>query len=440
MNKSYDVIVIGGGVAGYYSAKTLKQGGKSVALVEKNALGGTALISGALPVKKILDSFKNNKSNKEVIKESLLDHWDKDLEELNKKIEKDLIQLGIHIYYGNGEFLDAASYKINEDILNAKYFIIATGTEAASISNFEIDNKNIITHKEAIHMKDLPQKITILGGNVEGVEFAAVYALMGVEVVLIEMQENILYENDWDLVEPIENHLKSLGVQIITGVRAIDSIIEEKGIRIILDNGQNIYSDKALTTFLRKPNFPQGIANTKIKIDQDKILVDKNLQTHEKNIFAIGDINGILGMGHMAIRQGLAVANDILKGEKMDLDQNILPRAVFTIPEMAGVGCQEWELINANTPHRVGIASFQETWRGWANKSEGFVKIILDKDDVLLGVWMVGENVSEYIGLLGMVIKEKRTAGDLISNLIIHPSLTEAIFEAVIQAKEKVIQ
>lgn len=430
MSKMYDVVVIGGGLAGYYSARTLRKGGKSVALIEKDVLGGTALISGALPIKKILDSFKNNRNSQDV-----LENWDKELKELNEKIEKNILDTGIDLYYGDGDFLDSKSYRINKEILEAQYFIIATGTEPASTKDFKIDGKNIISHKEVIDLKNMPKKVTVLGGNVEGVELAALYAEMGVEVALIEKEENILFENDRDLVEPIENHLKSLGVEIIRGLRAKSVEVEDKGLKIILENGQEILSDKAVNTFLRRPNFPKGIENTRIERDNNKILVDENLMTHEKNIFAIGDINGILGMGHVAIQQGLAVAYYILNNRKINIDYRVLPRAIFTIPEMAGVGSQEWELKRDKTLYKVGSYTFQDSWRGWANKTEGFVKVILDKDNLLLGVWMVGENVSEYIGLLGLALKENTRADDILSNLIIHPSLTEAILEATIQAK-----
>lgn len=443
MNKKYDAVVIGGGVAGYYCARTLKNGGKSVALIEKELVGGTALITGALPVKKILDSFKNDEKDKEKIqniREELLNNWDLELDNLKNKIQLNLLEIGVDIYYGDGKFLDSKRYKINEKVLEAEYFIIATGTQPKSTIDIKIDKRNIISHKEVTNLKDIPKKVTILGGNVEGVELAALYIELGIDVTIIEMEEHILPENDRDLVDPIENYLKLKGVKIIKGIKAEKVEYIDKDINIILENGQKIFCNKAINTLFREPSFPKGIENTKIRIEPNRILVKENLKTHEKNIFAIGDINGILGMGHAAIQQGLSVAYYILNDVGIDIDYKILPRAIFTIPEMAGVGRQECELKENNISYKVGKYCFQDTWRGWSNKEEGFVKVLMDKNNVLLGIWMVGKNVSEYIGLLAILIKERKTAEDILSNLIIHPSLNEAILEAVIDGKEKVIE
>ncbi|WMM25387.1 NAD(P)/FAD-dependent oxidoreductase [Tissierella sp. MB52-C2] len=440
MNKKYDVVIIGGGIAGYYSAMALRRGGKTVALIEKHSLGGTALRWGALPVKKALDSFKNIKNNCdeiENIKETLINKWNEDLNILDTKIKKDLTEEEVDIYIGNGEFLDSTTFRLDDKILEAKYFIIATGTEPHSIKEIPVDGVNIITHKEAIDLTNLPKNIIILGGNVEGIEFAALFSEIGVDVTIVEKEDSILYENDRDLVEPIEAHLVSKGVNIIKGVGAKSAKVSTEGVEILLDNGDIISAEKALVTFMRKPNFPLGIENTNIRTNKNNIIVYENLLTDEKNIFAIGDINGILGMAHVAIQQGLSVADYILKNIPIDISHHILPRAIFTLPEMAGVGKQEWELKEHNIPYQIGIALFKDSWRGWAkNIDYGFVKVILDEENKILGLWMIGENVSEYIGLIGSMIKEGKTADDLLSNLIIHPSLGESIREALLQGKK----
>lgn len=444
--KKYDVVVIGGGVGGYYSARALNREGKSVALIEKGTLGGTALRWGALPVKKILDSFKGIKKDNytqiKEIRENLITKWDDDLKKLEKKMNDNLLEDNIDIYWANGEFIDSKRFKLVDKIIEAKYFIIATGTRPASIKDIPIDGVNIITHREAVDLSNMPKSIVILGGNVEGVEFAALYAEMGVEVTLIEKENNILIGNDEDLVFPIEEYLRRKGVKIIKGVGAKSAEIDNDGVKILLDDENFVSGEKALATLMRVPNFPRGIENTKIKISKDRIIVNENLLTDEENIFAIGDINGILGMAHVAIQQGLQVADYILKDIPIDISYEILPRAVFTLPEMAGVGKQEWELRRDNIPYKLGISMFKDSWRGWAkNIEEGFVKTIIGEDNKILGIWMIGENVSEHIGLMGYLIKEGKTVDEILSNLVIHPTLTETILEALLQSKhKKVIQ
>ncbi|NLW39880.1 MAG: NAD(P)/FAD-dependent oxidoreductase [Tissierellia bacterium] len=430
MNREYDVIILGGGVAGLYTAKALSKGGKSVALIERDSLGGTALRWGALPVKRALDYFKEKRGEVE----RLLHRWEDDLDELNGRLERSISDLDVDIYYGEGEFIDSHTIKVGEKILMGEYIIIATGSDPTGIDGISIDGKMIITHKEAISLKDIPKKIIILGGNVEGIEFASLYAELGVKVVIVEKEDKLLLGYDEDLVEPVEKRLVEKGVEIIKGKAAKRAYIDEGKVRVLVEDGAIIEGDKTLVTLLRKPNFPKGIDRLNIDLDKDRILVDKNLRTKEENIFAIGDINGIMALGNVAINQGLQLAEYILNKRNIDMNYACLPRAVFTLPEIAGIGKQEEDL--KGIKYRVGYCDFKESWRGWARGiEEGFIKVIVDENKNILGLWMVGNLVSEYIGLLSPLFNWGLTVDNIKSNLIIHPTLTEGIMEAVLNIR-----
>ena len=427
MNRDVDAIILGGGVAGYYSAKALRQGGKAVALIERNSLGGAALRWGALPVKRALDFFKEGKGNKEELFES----WEEDLKKLDERLEKEILDLGIDFYYGEGELIDAHTVKVGDKLLKGQYIIIATGTEATSIEGIPVDGERIITHREAIRLRDLPKSMVILGGNVEGVEFASLYAELGVEVTIVEMEDNLLLGYDEDLVYPVEKRLVDKGVEIIKGKAARKAYVEDDKVRVLLEDGSQVQGGKALVTLLRRPSFPKGLDRLNIDTDRDKILVDENLRTGEENIFAIGDINGIMGLGNVAINQGLQVADHILNKRKVKMHYNSLPRAVFTLPEIAGIGRQEEDL--KGIKYKVGYCKLKDTFRGWARDiEEGFVKVLVDEEENILGIWMVGNLVSEYIGLLSPLFNGRFTVEDIKSNLIIHPTLTEGILEALL--------
>lgn len=422
--REFHTIVIGAGIAGYYAAKCLAKAGKSVALVEKDRLGGVALRWGALPVKKALDFFRLNK-------EGIEKYWDEYILDLEKNIEKSIQLPRLHLYYGEGKFIDSKTYKVGENILVGNHIIIATGTTATSLGDIVIDREKIITHREALNLKALPEEILILGGNVEGVEFATLFAAMGKKVTIIEKEGNLLEGNDRDLVEPIENQLKENKVRIIKGIGAKKAFIKDETVEIELEDGRVVRGDKVLTTLLRKPNFPRGLESLNIKRDQEKIFVNHNLETSEENIFAIGDINGLGGMAHIAINQAINLVDYILYKRPVVKNYKALPRAVFTLPELAGAGKQEGDL--KSTSYKVFKRDFKNTWRGWSKDiGEGFVKILVGEGDTILGIWMVGENVSEYVGLLSILMGKKLTISDIKSNLIIHPSLTEAILDAII--------
>ncbi|SDL10404.1 dihydrolipoyl dehydrogenase family protein [Natronincola ferrireducens] len=441
--ETYDVLIIGGGPAGYYCGLHCARGGLRVALVEKEELGGTGLRWGCLPVKNILDDLRsviNGKTYRHnrypLIPEEGLQHYEKEMLVIEEKMKKKLLKANIDVYFGEGSFIDKNTYEIDNNTIKAKYVVIATGTKPWGLENLQANQQTIITHKEAVALEKLPGTIIIIGGNVEGCEFASLFAELGVKVVLVEKTTKLLEGNDDDLVKPLETYFKKRGIKIYKGLRAT-AIQEEEGKQVVsLNNGEKIKGDKVLVTVGRIPNFPKGMEKLGVHLEKDKIVVDNNLKTNITSIYAIGDINGILGMAHVAIQQGIAVADNILNNKNVIMNYKELPRAVFTIPEIAGVGFQEWELIEKKIPYRKGYYNFADTWRGFSKDiKEGFVKVLVAEDDKVLGLWMVGQDVSEYIGLMGLLIQKGVTCEEIKQNLIIHPSLSEAILEALLNVE-----
>lgn len=444
---NYDVLVIGGGPAGYYCALNCARGDLKTALIEKEELGGTGLRWGCLPVKKMLDEIRKTEeikrfsSNKGItlsfednFYEDLFKNTSEDLKYVEERISKELKNNSVDIYFGDGAFKDKYTFTINDKDIKAKNIIIATGTSPSAFGNTVLDGEVVITHKEAVKIEKLPRSIAIIGGNVEGIEFASLFSNMGVEVSVIEMEDEILKGNDRELVSLLEEKLINKGVKIYTGTSAKEVIKQKDSGKVLLEDGMVIEAEKVLVTGLRKPNFPRNIEKIGVEIEKHKIPVDKNLKTNISHIYAVGDINGILGMAHIAIQQGILVRDNILKNKDIPQNYKSLPRAIYTIPEIAGAGAQEWELKENNIEYRVERHNLKDSWRGFSKDIEdGFVKILIGKNDELLGVWMCGDNVSELVGFSGILVDNEINIEELKQNLFVHPTLSESILEAVLK-------
>jgi len=439
----YNCIIIGSGPAGFYSALSCAKKGLKTAIIENSQLGGTGFRTGCLPVKRNLDvlrkveeakflSHKGITINSE-FKKNLLTDTEIYMSKTEKIITKRLHEQSVDIYKGDGKFLDTTTYIINGNKLETDFFIIATGTSPDSLPDILLDGKNILSHVEAIKLKKLPEEIVIIGGNVEGLELASIFASMEVQVTVIEQLEQILDGTDRDLIKPVMDSLLSKNVTFITGTKVKSAEQRSNKIKITLNKGEDITSEKIIITGVRKMNIPEGITATGIKYSKTGIPVNNSLQTNIPNIFAVGDINGIHGMAHIAVQQGMLITEGI-SGKDIIKDYNSLPRAIFTLPEIAGAGRQEWELLKTGDPYEIKIFPLKDTWRGFSkNINNGFIKLIFE-NKTLTGIWMTGRDASEILSASGLLIGQKLSETTIMENLFIHPTLGEGIPESIFSA------
>lgn len=429
-----DVMVLGGGSAGFYTALLCASNGLDVTLVEKESLGGTGFRYGALPIKILLDGIRQNPC---IYFEKLLEDYCVKMADVQNKLETDLKEAGVRVVFGEGHFVQKDEVKVGDKIIKAKYIVIATGSRPDNIFKTSYGN-NILTHKEALFMDQLPNDLVILGGNVEGIEFATLFAQLGVKVTVIEMMDEILPGNDEDLREPIIDMLKALNVDFVTGRKVTEVNESRDGAVIALQTGEKLDAGKCLVCLSRLPNIPKGADEIGIEYDKDGITVDPNFLTSVPNVYAVGDVNGRCLMGSAAINQGISVGMHIL-GRKVSLENTGyegIPRAIFTIPEIAGAGLQEWELKQKDIKYKVVKRQFAETWRGISKGyRDGFIKVLVDDKNRLKGIWMVGREVSDLVGPLDILLKQQPDAEDIINSLFVHPSLSEALIDALLKLK-----
>lgn len=436
----YDAVVIGSGAAGLYFSLAYSSQGKKVAIVEIEKLGGTAFTTGCLPVKKIMDKIKSFRKAEILEKEGLVrvnkdmnllyESGKKSIESTENFIKDKLNKNNIDIYIGKGEILKNKKVKINENIIEGENIIIASGSSPCNLENSsQIDEDVILSHKGILSMKDLPKEITILGGNVEGIEFASLLSELGVKITVIEREDDILKGNDLDLIENIRKRLELNKVKFLLKKEVINVKKIGNSAVINIKNEDSLKTKKLLITGIRKCNIPNGLDKLGIEIENRHIKVDENLMTSEDGIYCVGDANGIHGMAHIAVQQGILLSDYLLYKKKISFNYNSLPRCIFTLNELAGAGYQENQLSGCE----VKKIYFKDTFRGLNNTfDDSFMKIII-KNEKIKGIWINSIDAGNFIGNIGLWIDREIDIDDIKNSLFINPTLAEGLIDALIK-------
>ncbi len=429
----YDVVVVGSGAGGFYSALSCVKKGYRVALIEREELGGTTFRWGSLAVKRILDSFRS-------LDESLVEELGGDLEKLYRDrfilgrdslmeveeiIGKTLKENKVDLFVGNAKIdlkVNGFSVIVDDNKISAKNVILATGTTGKRLWKEE----EVVTHKEFFKLKELPRNVCIVGGNVEGIEIANITSYMGIDTTVVEMEDSILKGNITEAVNPVEERLKKKGSKFKLNTRVEGCISTEEGIKVELSSGEKNIFDLVIVTGIRESNLIEGVD---LEVKDGFITVDNNYETSIKGIYAVGDINGIMGMANVAKYQGEQMG-DIISGSCSGRSYpNYLSRSIYTIPEIAVAG--------ENTKS-YGIGLFKDTFRGWSKGIEdGFIRVDVDEEERIVGITLSGKDVSEYLGIMGTLIENKTSIDEAKKFIFAHPTMMEAFLDAINSVDKK---
>lgn len=444
-----DIVVIGAGPGGYASAIRMAQLGLKVAVVEKDKLGGTCLNVGCIPSKALIYVGRLFEKIKKASKLGILvdnprvdfgvtAKWKDGLvSRLSGGIKMLLKSNGVENVSGTAKFVDQNTVEVtaadgSTQTLKAKNFLIATGSSIRELPIFKYDHKVVIDSTDALNLTEVPKHMVVIGGGVIGLELGMAYAKLGAKVSVVESQPKLLAFLDDDVAEEVNRALKRSKIDVFTGVNPVLQAGEAEATVTVGDTV--LTADKVLVAVGRSPNSKGiGLENVGVQTSQwGHINVDNQLRTNVPNIFAIGDVTLGAGLAHRAAHDGMTAARVIAGETDAVLDEQAIPSAIFTDPEIATVGLSEAQAKQKGFEIRIGKFPFAASGKANAmDEALGFVKIIADaKTDKILGVHMVGPEVAELLGEATLALKEGLTAKELAETIHAHPTLPETLQEA----------
>lgn len=447
MEKSYDIVIIGGGPGGYVSAIRFAQLGKRVAIVEQAKLGGACLNRGCVPMKALLSVAKTLKDIRRgarmgvVAPQAGVDYprvvaWNKSvMDRFRKGIDFLIKSNKIDLITGTASFITPKSVSVmpQEDVLNAATVVIATGSRPMDLPGMRFDSKRVISSDELFELPVLPKSMAIIGGGVIGVEVATAFAEMGTAVTIVEIMDQLMPGWPKDVVSPVFDSLTKLNVDIRLKTKVCALRNDESHVNLAFEGIPDMNAEYVLVAIGRRPNTDAlCIGNAGVELDRKGFVkVDARLQTNVPCIFAIGDAIGTPYLAHRSSEQGLAAA-EIACGCKSSFNAPPMPSVVYSDPEVGVVGIDEFEAVRQGHDAFVGKFSFAGSARAMTmGRLEGFVKLIGDrKTGALLGAQVVGAGASDLISECSLALSNRLSIEDIASSVHPHPTLSEAIMEA----------
>ncbi|MEP7167791.1 MAG: dihydrolipoyl dehydrogenase [Bacteroidota bacterium] len=458
--EKFDVAVLGSGPGGYVAAIRCAQLGMRTTIIERySTLGGTCTNVGCIPSKALLDSsehyfnashkFKDHGINVSDLKIDFVqmikrknDVVKQNCDGLNFLMKKNKIT----VYNGHASFINSNTVEVtkadgNKEQIQLNKIIIATGSKPSTLPGIAIDKKRIITSTEALTLNEIPKHIVIIGGGVIGLELGSVYARLGSKISVIEFMDSVIPTMDRTMGKELQKVLSKEGMEFFLShkVKSVSAKGNEVTVSAENQKGETkeFKGDYCLVAVGRKPYTENlGLDKAGVKLDEKgKIVVNENLETSAKNIYAIGDaIRGAM-LAHKAEEEGILVA-EILAGQKPHINYLLIPSVVYTWPEVAAVGYTEEELKTKNIKYKTGSFPFKASGRARASMdTDGLVKVLADAaTDEILGVHIIGPRAADMIAEAVVAMEFRSSAEDIARISHAHPTYTEAFKEACLAA------
>lgn len=454
----YDLIVLGSGPGGYVAAIRASQLGMNVACIERSEPGGICLNWGCIPTKALLKSAQVYKyiSHAEEYGVSILGEVRPDItamvarsrgvaEQMSKGIQFLLKKYNVTLIQGTGKIkpgkkVEVLDFEGNTNEYSANHIIIATGARSRELPNLHQDGVKIIGYRKALTLDKQPESMVVVGSGAIGSEFAYFYNTIGTKVTLIEYLPNIVPNEDEEVSKQLERSFKKQGMKVLTSasVESVDTSGEKCKVTVKTKKGEEIIeADIVLSAVGIVSNLENiGLEEVGIEVNKGKIEVDKYYRTNIEGYYAIGDVVAGPALAHVASHEGL-ICVETIAGHKIDpLNYGNIPGCTYTSPEIASVGMTEKQAIDAGYEIKVGKFPFTASGKATAaGNKDGFVKVIFDaKYGEWLGCHMIGDNVTEMISEAVVARKLETTGKEIIEAVHPHPTMSEAVMEAVAAA------
>ncbi|ABM04486.1 dihydrolipoamide dehydrogenase [Psychromonas ingrahamii 37] len=454
----YDVIIIGGGPGGYVSAIKAAQNNLKVALVEKDKMGGICLNWGCIPTKALLKSGEFiNKLHKANDFGVVVDKFSFDLKSivnrsrdisknLNKGVDALMKKNGITVFNDTAKIISNHKVALSNQTLNTKNIVIATGSKSKIIPGLEPDGNVVWNYRNAMTPKKVPENLLIIGAGAIGVEFACFYNSLGSNVTIVENQENILSTEDDDVSALAKKHFIKLGISILNSTKV--NFIEKSKDSITFElTSENFKETKVFDNVIMaigvSGSFDNiGLETLGIKTNHGFIETNEFMQTNVPNIYAIGDVAGAPCLAHKASHEGIICIEKILnKNNIKTLNNNSIPSCIYSYPQIASLGLTEKAVIASGETYTVGRFPFNANGKAIASgETDGFIKTLFSANTgELLGVHMIGAEVTEMIQGYAIGKELETTQVELEHVIFPHPTMSEAMHEAVLDASDKAI-
>ncbi|MGO2664461.1 dihydrolipoyl dehydrogenase [Mycetocola reblochoni] len=442
--QKFDVVVLGGGSGGYAAALRATELGFSVALIEKDKLGGTCLHRGCIPTKALLHAAEVADVTKEsaqygivaefggidiagvtAYREGIVAKKYKGLQGLIKARKITVIE-------GEGRLASPTSVQVGDDTIVGDTIILATGSYSRSLPGLEIGGR-VITSEQALGLDYVPERVAILGGGVIGVEFASVWRSFGAEVTIIEGLPHLAPNEDEAISKNLERQFRKRGIDFRIGTRFQSVDQDDEGVEVTLENGDVISADVLLVAVGRGPSTAGlGFEDAGVTVDRGFVITDERLQTSVPGVYAVGDIVPGLQLAHRGFQQGIFVAEEIAGLNPVVIPDVNIPKVTYSQPEIASIGLTEAAAAEQYGADKISAYEYNLAGNG---KSEiigtsGIVKVIREVDGPVIGVHMIGDRVGELINEGQLAVNWEAYPEDLAPLIHAHPTQNEALGEA----------